>query len=90
MGQLINLKTLKQPEPAIMIAEATYKRAMAKIERQKAEIKALKARNKLMIELLQDPYNEHVRLLNVRMRREDIEARARSCTCIPDRASALR
>ena len=90
MGQVVNLKELEQPKPAIVIEEAVYKRVLAKFEKQKKELKALKASNRVLVELLQDPYNEYVRLINIRMRRQDEERRQRSCTCIPDRASALR
>jgi hypothetical protein len=87
VGQLLKFKA----EP-VKVTEIAHARALRKLARQAAEIKALKKRNKILVGLLQDPYNEHVRLLNVRMRREDAERRerARSCTCIPDRASALR
>lgn len=83
MGQVLKFK----PEP-VRVTEVAHARALRKLERQAVEIKALKKRNKVLVELLQDPYNEHVRLLNVRLRRLNEEARPR--VCIPDRASALR
>lgn len=91
MGQVVELKLPIEK----VITEDDHAKAVAKlqakIKAQRAEIRQLKARNAVLVELLQDPYNEHVRLLNVQMRREEAERIVeRSCTCIPDRARALR
>lgn len=88
MGQVFELK---QPIEKI-ITEDAHAKALAKLQTKikahKSEIRQLKARNRVLVELLQDPYNEHVQLLNAQMRRTS--ARIDACTCVPGRSSVLR
>ena len=81
MGQVVQL-----PRPIERNNELA--RALAREARLRTLVKTLRANNKILIKLLQDPHNEHIRLLNAQMRRDT--ERMRQCTCTPERSDYLR